>query len=594
MLASNSKNKCIRPLEAAGDLGGIASITNNIGYRYASLGLYARAIRFYRRSLEIDPTPDYPFNNITHIEIEMHDLDHAHQHVAEARSITKSKTILAFVEELAGRIALLEGKPKGAIRHFKEAIKISHDAEPAREIGELALLGQAYLAQGNLTAALKATSQAVKLHRALGFPLVDDHPSQNIWWRYTLASRANGKKAEAREALGTAYNFLLEGIASLQDAGLRRNYLNKIAVNREIIQAWVRENARRKVPKEQRFPHLAAESNIREPFQRLAEISLELNTLHSVQEIQTFLVEEATELSGGERVMLILEGSNDFAKHPPGVSPSNKANAPVLTDGVRKVVTTLEVAHSILPRGEDAANVLKSVGKHLTQARLTRTAQLILPHPLSPSASGRGTRGEGKSRIVAPLIAQNQLLGYLYVDMDALYGTFDETDRDMLGMLANQGAVALDNAGLLEGLERKVEERTEELNQRVDELAILNSVGEAMAKTLDVKTVTKIVGDKVRDIFNADAVSINLLEPSSRLIHPIYEFDKGEGGYIDYMQPFALGKGLNSKVIQSRQPLLLGTVAEQLANGAYVTPEQLEQDFRCDHAIMGGGADYDQ
>src|SRR5689334_9679191 len=48
----------------------------------------------------------------------------------------------------------------------------------------------------------------------------------------------------------------------------------------------------------------------------------------------------------------------------------------------------------------------------------------------------------------------------------------------------------------------------QELDQRNNELAILNSVGEAMAKTLDVKTVTKIVGDKVRDIFNAEGVSI--------------------------------------------------------------------------------------
>nr|MDQ3004335.1 hypothetical protein [Chloroflexota bacterium] len=72
-----------------------------------------------------------------------------------------------------------------------------------------------------------------------------------------------------------------------------------------------------------------------------------------------------------------------------------------------------------------------------------------------------------------------------------------------------------------------------QLAQREDELAILNSVGEAMAKTLDVKTVTKIVGDKVRDIFNAD-VSIKLLDQQTKLIHSAYEFDKGEGGYVYY------------------------------------------------------------
>src|ERR1700752_497159 len=102
----------------------------------------------------------------------------------------------------------------------------------------------------------------------------------------------------------------------------------------------------------------------------------------------------------------------------------------------------------------------------------------------------------------------------------------------------------------------------QQLAQRVAELAILNSVGEAMAKTLDVKTVAKIVGDKVRDIFNAD-VLIKLLDQQAKLIHSAYEFDKGEGGYVYYLDPFPLGKGLTSKIIKTRKPLLLGSVDEQ-------------------------------
>ena len=63
----------------------------------------------------------------------------------------------------------------------------------------------------------------------------------------------------------------------------------------------------------------------------------------------------------------------------------------------------------------------------------------------------------------------------------------------------------------LKGWSSRWQERTTDLNARVDELAILNSVGEAMAQTLDVQTVTRIVGDKVRDIFQAEVVSIVLL-----------------------------------------------------------------------------------
>ena len=367
-------------------------------------------------------------------------------------------------------------------------------------------------------------------------------PSQEIWWRHTQALLANGQDQAARMALERAYDFLLEGIANVRDEGLRRNYLNKVAANRELLQFWVKDGRKRKLPRKRLFAHLAIESSLREPFQRLADTGLRLNALHSLAEIQTFLVEEATELSGAERVLLILE-----------------------KDGKKQVA---ESAFPYLLGGggdRDAGRLLRLIETHLNQVRLTRNASLVLP------------RKSGLCRIIAPLIAQNQVIGYLYVDMDSIYGAFNETDRDMLGMLANQAAVALDNAQWTQSLELKVLERTDALNARVDELAILNSVGEAMAKTLDVKTVTRIVGDKVRDIFHAEVVGISLLNARTNLIHSLYEYDAGEGGYVDYIEPFPLGKGLTTKVIQAGRPLLLGTVKEQAAQGAYTTPEQLEK-----------------
>ncbi len=53
--------------------------------------------------------------------------------------------------------------------------------------------------------------------------------------------------------------------------------------------------------------------------------------------------------------------------------------------------------------------------------------------------------------------------------------------------------------------------------------------------------------------------------------------DKNEGGYIDYVEPFPLGTGLSSKVITSGQPLMLNTLEEEIANGAYFPPEIIEQ-----------------
>jgi transcriptional regulator with GAF, ATPase, and Fis domain len=110
------------------------------------------------------------------------------------------------------------------------------------------------------------------------------------------------------------------------------------------------------------------------------------------------------------------------------------------------------------------------------------------------------------------------------------------------------------------------------LKQREDELAILNSVGEAMAKTLDVKTMAKIVGDKVQQIFAAEGVTIRLYDAATNLIQRAYDYDLG---YQDLTETsFAFGKGLTSKIIETGTPLRFGTEQEQYAAGASTVPAQ--------------------
>ena len=73
---------------------------------------------------------------------------------------------------------------------------------------------------------------------------------------------------------------------------------------------------------------------------------------------------------------------------------------------------------------------------------------------------------------------------------------YTEEDVHVLEFVASHIATALTRARAIE-----------ETRRRNAELAIINSVGEAMARTLDVKTMTRIVGDKVLEIFGCDTVS---------------------------------------------------------------------------------------
>ncbi len=123
-----------------------------------------------------------------------------------------------------------------------------------------------------------------------------------------------------------------------------------------------------------------------------------------------------------------------------------------------------------------------------------------------------------------------------------------------------------------------------ELRQRQDELAILNSVGEAMAKTLDVKTVAKIVGDKVQSIFASESVTIRLYDPATNLIEHTYDYDRGYRDFTDTF--FPMGKGLTSLIINSGKPLLFGIGEEADAAGAFPTPK-LSSDEQDTESYLG-------
>ncbi len=172
-----------------------------------------------------------------------------------------------------------------------------------------------------------------------------------------------------------------------------------------------------------------------------------------------------------------------------------------------------------------------------------------------------------------PFKIKGELLGIISLQNIDQENAFSESDLRLLQTLANSLSVALENARLFEETQRLLRET----EQRTAELTMINSVAEAMIKTLDVINITRIVGDKVREIFNSSAAMIMLLDTQTNLISVPYEYDENEGGYLENVEPFPLGTGLASKVITNAQPLLLNTLAEEIANGAYFPPELVEK-----------------
>lgn len=101
-----------------------------------------------------------------------------------------------------------------------------------------------------------------------------------------------------------------------------------------------------------------------------------------------------------------------------------------------------------------------------------------------------------------------------------------------------------------EQLEVKIQERTVELKQKVEELATVNEVSRALSTQLESKDLIKLVGDQMRTLFKADIVYLALLEPKENMIYFPYQ-------YGDNMPPMPLGQGLTSQIILNGMPQLI-------------------------------------
>ena len=82
--------------------------------------------------------------------------------------------------------------------------------------------------------------------------------------------------------------------------------------------------------------------------------------------------------------------------------------------------------------------------------------------------------GQIKSVLSLPIIYQNRLMGVIYLEHDLAEDVFTEEQIQTLRILSSQASISIENARLYENLEKKVEERTAQLNQANDRLRLLS------------------------------------------------------------------------------------------------------------------------
>jgi GAF domain-containing protein len=282
-------------------------------------------------------------------------------------------------------------------------------------------------------------------------------------------------------------------------------------------------------PIARRGPRASSSAELAELLQRLVNMGLRLHALRDSDALCASVIDAAAHVSGAQRVLLVLSGP----------------------DGLR-------LAASLVPHGEDARTLLHAVTPWLSEASRTRAASLRHgPEGAAPI--------DQRSCLIAPLIAQHELLGYLYADIEGAVGRFDDADRQVLAMLASQAAVALTNIRFGEELERKVAERAAQLEQRTSELAVINSIQQGIAAELGFQPIIDLVGDKLREVLRSGDVQIVLWNAPTATAHVLYAFERGVRIQVPPRRPNVDGPMF--KALQSKRQVIANNRAEMTAWG---------------------------
>jgi GAF domain-containing protein len=128
-----------------------------------------------------------------------------------------------------------------------------------------------------------------------------------------------------------------------------------------------------------------------------------------------------------------------------------------------------------------------------------------------------------QSVLFSPLLVGSEVRGRISLQNVDRTGAFTDADLRLLTTIASSLSVALENARLFDETKRLLTETDE----RAKELAVVNSVQQALAAKLDMQAMYDLVGDKIQEIFDAQAVDIGTYNLVDRTVEYRYGIERG-------------------------------------------------------------------
>ncbi|MBI4862058.1 MAG: diguanylate cyclase [Candidatus Riflebacteria bacterium] len=111
-----------------------------------------------------------------------------------------------------------------------------------------------------------------------------------------------------------------------------------------------------------------------------------------------------------------------------------------------------------------------------------------------------------RSAICAPLMAKGQVIGVLYVDSKQSIKDYSDKDAEFFTALANQSAIAIENAQLL----RNLKMANQQLQRKLTELSALYSISQTLLNSTNLEKVLEAILEKSIETIGAERGSLML------------------------------------------------------------------------------------
>jgi transcriptional regulator with GAF, ATPase, and Fis domain/tetratricopeptide (TPR) repeat protein len=489
--------EAVRIAEDGGLDDRVASSALNGGVAYHQLGDYGRALSAYERGLRMAralamaTTSATLASNLGKLYVDIGQFERASEHATAARDLARSQSLTmieASSEASLADIARLQGDPARARAHLEAAKALVRAAGARRELVEVALQEvEIDLAEGGVAAAERRIAE---IHDTLGEPTnVGEDVRVRLLSLDALAKLASRREGAAREVIATL-EPLCERDAVLSQRPLAARLFSTIADAYAALSAPTVESANRarakelwerilaglpealheafrrhparaalfRVAPEERSDHALADGAKVEPprgagrsienvlLRRLIEINRRLNSQETAREVLETTMDAAIELASAERGFLIVRGRT-------GRGPASAAA------GDEESELDVPVARN-LDRERIGRSHLKFSKTIALRAMQSAEPIVVADATFDPRFARRESVHAMRLRSVlaVPIRARDEAIGAIYVDNRFRGASFGGFEAECLLALADQAALALTKARLVEELRARADE----------------------------------------------------------------------------------------------------------------------------------------